>query len=143
MKAKLSIVVILFSLAAPALRSEESVPGIPRPHDVPEWVQSLRCRDLLAGGDQPNWAIVTPFSLWLHGYLSGLGSALPLENLPANSFHFFGWIRLTDFVAHLLTSCSVHLENSAVDTAIDAASTFVNLASRNLVPLRGTDGKWE
>jgi len=112
----------------------------PEPSQVTTWAQSLKCRDLFVeGGTEPNLAVLGPFAIWLNGYMSGLGSALQLDRLPA--FHFFDWSG--DFIVLVLTSCQMKKVDSAVDTAIDAAGLVVNTLSKKPVLLRGTDGKWE
>lgn len=141
--------VILLTTSAfsrPSSAESASSPiGTLAPAQFPEWVASLKCRDLLTPTADVNQATFPAFAMWFAGYLSGLGSALPLDNLPANHFDFFRWAGPDQLDAMVLAVCSDpnHLNDSAAETAVDTAAMVANVASHRTVKLRGTDGKWQ
>jgi hypothetical protein len=122
---------------------DQAAPYIPAPSHITAWVKALECRDLLTNPDEINQTVMLPFAIWLHGYAAGLGSALPLEGVPAGSFDFSDWIGSQEFDGFILAACAKHMDASPVETAIDVASLSVNALSKKKVLLRGTNGKWE
>jgi hypothetical protein len=118
-------------------------PRILTPKEIPDWVAGLKCRDILTEDNEINWATMQPFSLWLHGYLTGFASSLPLDGLPAKTFHLFEWFPLVDFNAGVLTVCNKHKDWDAVEAALDVAALAINSVSKKAIRLRGPNGKWE
>jgi hypothetical protein len=116
---------------------------IPPPTEAAAWVAKLRCGDLLTPDGKIEWNTMLPFSLWIHGYFTGLASSLPLDALSKKPFPLFEWTKLTEVGAAVLTRCQQHRDLSAVDAVIDFGGFSANLASKRPVKLRGPDGKWE
>ena len=114
---------------------------MPASSDIPIFISNLKCDDLLVGETGVNQNNFRPFSLWLNGYLSGLGSALPIDLLP--KFRFFDWWSSTEFDTMFLFSCSKNRNKNAVDIAIDLAALTVNSVSKKPIRLRGVNGKRE
>ena len=142
MNKNLVIAALATVITSQSARSEDTI-IVPTPTETPVWVAGLKCSDLLTEKDEINWAAMQPFSLWLHGYLTGLASALPLDGLSAKTFHLFDWTPIGNVDAGVLAACVKHRDWSAFEAAITMAAFSVNLVSRHLVPLRGSDGKWE
>ncbi len=115
---------------------------IPSPVGTAAWVAGLKCEDLLGDAEgSVNQDNFQPFSLWLHGYITGLASALPLDAMP--KVNIFTWVELTKFDAMVLTNCATNPGTSAVETAVDVAAFLLGPTSKRKTLLRGVDGKRE
>jgi hypothetical protein len=146
MKAHQAAAVVLCLALVPPARSAEPIMAqapVPSPAATAAWVAKLRCGDLLTPDGKIEWNTMLPFSLWIHGYFTGVASSLPLDRLTAKPFPLFEWTKLEEVSALVLTRCHEHRDLSAVDVVIDAAGFSANMASKRPVKLRGPDGKWE
>jgi len=143
--------ILLFLALIPALlalkiaHAEDLVANvpIPIPTETAQWIKNLKCSDIVGADNRAKMINMLPFSMWLHGYLTGLGSSLPLDHVPAKKFELFSWTSLPELDALVITSCSYNKDNNAFDTAIDIVAMAVNVSSGKIVKLRGADGKWE
>ena len=115
---------------------------IPFPTRTSAWISGLKCKDLLGDTEgSVNQDNFPAFSFWLHGYITGLASALPFDAMP--KVNIFDWVALTKFDAMVLASCTRKRDTSAVETAVDAAAFLLSPTSKKKTPLRGVDGKRE
>lgn len=131
-------------LICSAARADNDLPHVPAPKDTADWIAQLKCSDLVGEDKQVHRSAMLPFSVWSHGYLTGLASALPLDNVDQKKFHLLSWADLVEFDSVVLVRCAKDRAILAADAAIvDAASVLVTLSSRRLNKLRGSNGKWE
>jgi hypothetical protein len=136
---RLGIACLIYSAA----RADNDLPHVPAPNDTADWIAQLKCSDLVGEDKQVHWSAMLPFSVWSHGYLTGLASALPLDNVDQKKFHLLSWADLADFDSVVLVRCAKDRAILAADAATDAASVLVTLSSRRFNKLRGSNGKWE
>jgi hypothetical protein len=115
--------------------------SMPIPAGTPAWIAALKCGDLLTTNDAINWPAMFPFSLWLHGYLTGVASSLPLDNLREKRIDIFNWAAITDVDSGVLTMCTQHKDWPVFEAAVSAAEFYANVVSSGAISLHGSDGR--
>jgi hypothetical protein len=85
-----------------------------------DWMKNLKCSDLvIPGTTDVNDKNIFPFAMWMRGYMAGISSSLRV-NLTAH-------VKTGDFLAIVLSGCSKHPDEGAIETSVGVAEIMINL----------------